>query len=176
MTAPRRTRTALTAVLVLFALAAQGTAPAQAAKLSAPNARQAFLVRGADAVKGLPFFPPNAIAALAGAYRPDAGEGRAADRSAEIAVWYTNEALVLGSPWKRADFPGRDAFVLGRPQGPVIVLKGTSYYLLFELPAGAAPDDPRHRAFIQAFDRKFQVLAGNAATQSDLSFPAYVDY
>jgi hypothetical protein len=162
--------------LVLFALAARGTAPAQAAKLPAPSGRQAFLVRGADAVKGLPFFPPNAIAALTGAYSPDVREGNSADRSAEIAVWFTSEALVLGSSWKRADFPGHDAFVLARPQGPVLVLKGTSYYLFFELPSGAASDDSRHRAFIQAFDRKFQVFFGNAATESELSFPAYVDY
>jgi hypothetical protein len=176
MTTPRRTRAAFPCALVLLALAARWTAPAQAARLPAPNARQAFLVRGADPIKGLPFFPPNAISALTGASRPEAREGGAADRSAEIIVWYTNETLVLGSSWKRADFPGHDVLAFDRTQGPVLVLKGASYYLFFELPAGAASNDPRHRAFILAFDRKFQVLVGNAATQSDLSFPAYVDY
>jgi hypothetical protein len=142
--------------------AAQGTAPA----------RRAILLRGADAVKGLPFFPPNAIAALSGVYGP---EGTASG-APETRVWYSREALVLSSAWKRADLgasglPDESAYALARAGGSVLALRTAKYTLFFEL-----GDDPGGRDFARAFDRKFRSFFDNAASDAELSFPAYVDY
>ncbi len=163
----RQRRAAITAVLALAtlgALAAQG---------AAQTTQRLFLVRGADAVKGLPFFPPNAIHALVGAY--GVGGGGAAAKATETKVWYTREALVLGTMWKRADFPGYDAFVLTRPQGSVMVFKTSAFHLFFEASTGTTTSDPGLRAFVRAFIRKFTVFFENVATDAELSFPAFVD-
>jgi hypothetical protein len=162
-------------------LAAWASLPAQAGAASAgaspaSETRRAILVRGAYAVKGLPFFPPNALPALTGTYGPDAGSASSAFRAGEISVWYTRETLVLGGTWKRADIGGSEAYFVERHQGPVVVLKSAGYYLFFELPAGTSPDDKDRASFVRAFDRKFLVFFANAATDAELSFPAYVDY
>jgi hypothetical protein len=147
-----------------------------------PAVRRAMLVRGADSVKGLPFFPPNAIAALAGAYSlaGPASPGSAAlpPGKGGAAVWYSRESLVFGPAWKRADAslgasPGEAAYSLARDSGLVLALKVGKYALFFELPPG---DDARSRSFVQAFDRKFRVFFESAASDAELSFPAYVDY
>jgi hypothetical protein len=173
MIAMRRTRAFSVAVLVaLAALAARGSAQDKAATDS--SAQRAFLVRGAEPVKGLPFFAPNALPALSGAYSLRAD----APRGAELPVWYTRASLVLGSSWKRAEGFGPSALLLARPQGRVLVLRAERYYLFFELPAqgGTVRDEQGRQAFIRAFERKFGAFFDNAPTDAELSFPAYVDY
>jgi hypothetical protein len=166
---------AIVAASMLLALAAAGPGAAaqqaaapQGAGSQASSAQRALLVRGADPVKGLPFFPPNAIPALEGAYSLGGGA-----KGPELAVWYTRESLILGGAWKRAEVGGLPAFVLARSEGNVVVLRSAQYYLFFELPSGG---DSRWRAFIPAFDRKFLVFFENAASDAELSFPAYIDY
>ena len=159
--------------------AAQGTAP-----------RRAVLLRGADAVKGLPFFPPNAIAALTGAYVPArpasaggparaggvAQSGGAEPPAPETAVWFSREVIVLSTAWKRVDsgvagFPDESAYALARGSLTVLALKSAKYTLFFEL-----SDEGGGREFARAFDRKFRSFFDNAASDAELSFPAYVDY
>lgn len=162
----RRRRAAITAVLALATLGAL------AAPGAAQTAQRIFLVRGADAVRGLPFFPPNAIHALVGVYSIG---GATSAKATETKVWYTRESLVLGASWKRADFPGYDAFVLTRPQGSVLVVRTSAFHLFFEAPTGTSTSDPGLRSFAKAFDRKFTVFFENVPTDAELSFPAYVE-
>lgn len=164
-----RAATALLALLVLVQLLAIAQAPA----------RRALLVSGADPVKGLPFFPPNALASLVGAYdlALPAPPGSLTTPSALAEVWYTRESLVLGPAWKRSDGALPQALVLDRPQGPVYGLAGEGYRLFLEPPNGsAAGAESAWRAFVPAFERKFQAFFLNAATDAELSFPAFVDY
>ena len=171
----RRALLRLASLLALgLALQALGQSKAAAQALPAGTSR-ALLLRGADPVKGLPFFAPNALAALSGAYvlggSPPAG---ATTKEPEILVWYTSETLVLPASWKKAAFFGPTAFALARPQGSVLVLKGSLDYLFFDYPSTL--DEAAVRTFVSAFERKFRVFLQNAATASELSFPAYVDY
>jgi hypothetical protein len=172
-----RTILALAACALLEpAASAQGTT----AQVAAP-ARRAILLRGADAAKGLPFFPPNAIAALSGAYVADrpaspGASSAAASGAPETAVWYSRETLVFSSAWKRVDlgaagFPDEAAYSLPRGAFTVLALKAAKYTLFFEL-----SDDPGGREFARAFDRKFRSFFDNAAGDAELSFPAFVDY
>ena len=179
----RRGWIAALSVPVLAALAfAAGQAPKVAAQTG--TARLAMLVRGADSVRGLPFFPPNALAALVGAYRPQSAVSVAAPQPGEpgaagvdeTTVWYTRETLVLGPAWKRTGLVGSEAYLMARPRGAVILLKQARYYLFFELPVGAEPGDKDRLSFVRAFDRKFLAFFNNAATDAELSFPAYVDF
>jgi hypothetical protein len=142
------------------------SAPGQA---SAEPSR-AILLRGADPVKGLPFFAPNAIAALTGAY----SLGKA--QAPVVALWFSRESLVYDSSWKRLDPReggpyAEAAYSLPRGPGSVLALKSEGYTLFFELPG-----DPREAAFTRAFSRKFPVFFRYAASDAELSFPAYVDY
>jgi hypothetical protein len=172
-------RVARTAIaLVAFALVAAAASSAQA---SPP--RRAILLRGADAVKGLPFFPPNALAALSGAYSLDgpaspgsAPRAQAAGAAAEVPVWYSRAPIVPAPSWKRVDLgaglsAGEAAYSFPRGELTVLALKEGKYSLFFEL-----PDDPRAGAFARAFARKFQAFFDNAADDAELSFPAFVDY
>ena len=167
-----------------FALLVLAThlSPEAASAGTAPPRRE-ILVRGADPVKGLPFFHPNALPALVGLYLPesaaagsspigDSARAGSAGPGEGITVWYTSEVLVLEGAWKRTDMGGSEAYLLAGPRGPVIVLRLPSYYLFFELPS----DDSDGRAFVRAFDRKFSAFFANAATPAELSFPAFVDY
>ncbi len=158
--------------IALFALAASVAARAGAQARAPESPGRAILVRGADPIRGLPFFPPNALSALVGVYAPEG----TADTPDETKVWFTHETLVLGAAWERTNLGGPEAYLLARPQGAVLALKSAQYYLFFELPAGAAPDDQSRLSFIRAFDRKFQAFFTNATTDAELSFPAYVDY
>jgi hypothetical protein len=181
---PSVTRTA--AALLAFALLG---AAASGAEGAAP--RRALLLRGADAVIGLPFFLPNAIAALSGAYALDSPASSGASSPAskagsEVAVWYTREPLVFAPEWKRVEqgaagtTGGVVAHSLARADGAVLAVKTGKYALFFELPAGGpapgASGDSRFAAFAKAFEEKFQAFFVDAASDAELSFPAYVDY
>jgi hypothetical protein len=158
------------ALTLVVALGAAVDAEAQNAASRAEASRRAMLVRGADSARGLPFFGPNAIAALSGAYRLVAGGG-------EAVVWYTRDSVVLGPEWKRTSLGGvegsqPEARVLARARGIAVALEGEKYSLFFEL----ASDAPSWRAFAFAFDRKFRGFFDAATSDAELSFPAYVDY
>jgi hypothetical protein len=167
--------------IALAALVIAGGALFGAGGAAAP--RRAVLLRGADAVKGLPFFPPNAIAALSGAYVPNrpapAGGSSAAGAAPglpETAVWYSREFLVLSPAWKRVDslsvgFPDEAAYALARGSLTILAIRAPKYTLFFEL-----SDEGGGREFARAFDRKFRSFFDNAAGDAELSFPAYVDY
>jgi hypothetical protein len=137
---------------------------------------RAVLIRGADSVKGMPFFPPNAITALYGIYSLGGSvsslDGAPAPGEPQAAVWFTREAVVLGGAWSRIDVGSVAAYSRAEASGTVLSLKGAQYYLFFELPVYG----PAEEAFILAFERKFLVFFDNAATDAELSFPAYVDY
>jgi hypothetical protein len=162
---------ALSAALALCLAVPIAAAPAA-------SARRALLVSGADAVKGLPFFQPNAIAALTGAYALASVPSGASTLGAErVGLWYTREAIVLDASWKRVDLDGRTAYSLSRGAGSVLCYKEGRFSLFFELGPAAAPGvEAERRAFIKAFLKKFLAFFDNAASDAELSFPAYVDY
>ena len=163
-------------------------AAAQAAGSQGTAARRALLSRGADSVKGLPFFPPNALSALVGSYAlaglssklatgPAAAPFSAAVWGlAEARVWYTRESLVLGSAWRRTDLGGRLAYSLAQAQRQVLLLREEGYYLFFEFSRDLESEDPRRGAFALAFERKFQAFFQNASGDAELSFPAFVEF
>ena len=177
----RRAAAAIASAFALLVLATPLSPEAASAGAAPP--RREILVRGADPVKGLPFFHPNALSALVGLYLPESAAAgaspigdstRAGSAGPEegITVWYTSEALVLEGSWKRTDMGGSEAYLLAGPRDPVIVLRLPSHYLFFELPATTRTGG----AFVRAFDRKFSAFFANAATPAELSFPAFVDY
>jgi hypothetical protein len=150
-----------------------------AAPLFAAPGGRAILVLGADSIKGLPFFSPNAIRALSGAYELGlAGKtpqalSPSSSSTPRIAVWYTREALVLGPEWKRLELGGSRAYSLARGGGAVVALRADRYTLFFE--PGPVPEG-KARAFMLAFERKFLAFFENAPSDAELSFPAFVDF
>jgi len=183
----------------LFGLVlAAGLALLAASSSSAAAApRRALLARGADPVKGLPFFSPNAIAALRGSYDlAEAGAARGAASGAvpaspagalgsrgetrAIQVWYSREGVVFSEAWKRlgqgeAGAYAEAAFSLERGAARVLALRAEGYALFFEL-----TQDPKDAgaelSFVRAFAAKFALYFRNAQTDAELSFPAFVDY
>lgn len=166
---PRAGVLALSLVAALSLLGPRGLA-AQAAADTAPGAAAARsparLLSGPAALRGLPFFAPNAIRVLRGEY--DLGPFR-------VVLWYTREALVFGDAWK-AQPSGRGgqakSWLLDRPEGTVLVIAESGYSLLAELPQ----DSASLRRFLWALDEKFRVFFLNAPTDAELSFPAFVDF
>jgi len=164
----------LAAALSLLApcgLAAQagGRATGSAAGATAAPAAirsPARLLSGPAALRGLPFFAPNAIRVLRGEY--DLGPFR-------ITLWYTRDALVFGDAWK-AQPSGRGgqarSWLLERPEGPVLAIAESGYSLFLELPL----DSPSLRRFAWALDEKFRIFFLNSPTDAELSFPAFVDF
>ena len=138
-------------------------APAGVAEAIRSPAR---LLSGPAALRGLPFFTPNAIRVLRGEY--DLGPLR-------VAVWYTREALVFGEAWK-VQPAGRGgsakSWLLERSAGPVLAIAEPGYSLFVELPL----DSASLRRFAWALDEKFRVFFLNAPTDAELSFPAFVDF
>jgi hypothetical protein len=167
------------AILAAALILAVASWPVSAAPVRAPTAaahRRAILVSGADRARGLPFFEPNAIAALSGRYALDAAAQAGAGAPATVAVWFSRESLVFGPAWKRVDAReagtyAEAAYSLPRDVGAVLALKFEGYALFFELSG-----DPRAAAFSRAFSAKFPVFFRNAPSDAELSFPAYVDY
>jgi hypothetical protein len=144
------------AAFVVMAGSGQAAAPVSPARL----------LRGPDAVRGLPFFGPNAIAALRGEY--DLGVGHAL-------VWSCRGAVVLGAAWKAAQAEAGSSsrpFLLAGAERTVFALVADRYVLFVELPA----DLPATRRFAFALDRDFHTFFENAPTDAELSFPAFVEY
>lgn len=147
----------------LAAQAAQTAAATGAAEAVSSPAR---LLSGPAALRGLPFFAPNAIRVLRGEY--DLGPFR-------VVIWYTREALVFGGSWK-AQPSGRGgeakSWLLEAASGPVLAIAEPGYSLFVELSRDSAP----LRRFAWALDEKFRVFFLNAPTDAEISFPAFVDF
>jgi hypothetical protein len=170
------------ALSLVVALSLCATGPLFAAPLRAATSR-AFLVIGADRVLGLPFFSPNAIPALSGAYELEQASQNAspglAPNAPTLKLWYTRETVVLDSAWKSFDLGEGRAYILSDGDKEVLALRADRYTLFFKPDkATGAPtlDDERTKSFIKAFSRKFLSFFENAASDAELSFPAFVDY
>lgn len=136
----------------------------------AAKPRTARLESGPEAVKGLPFFSPNAIAALRGRYSV----------GAESAQVYSCRAEVfLGPEWSPLTAPdssglgsGLRCFVRDREAAPVLAIRAARYTLFIGLPRYA----PELLIFSFALAEKFSPFFSNAATDAELSFPAFIDF
>jgi hypothetical protein len=141
----------------------------QASALPGPEGKEASasparLLRGPEAVHGLPFFGPNALPALRGEY----GLGRTV-----LKVWSCRERLVFGSSWKPVEAdsrPGLRAWRQDGERGPVLALVSAGYALFFELPE----EGQAFHRFALAMESRFQVFFENAGSDAELSFPAFV--
>jgi hypothetical protein len=157
------------------------------------------LVRGPDALRGLPFFSANAIPALrveyilvpAGSVPIDAAGAVSPGRvDPIIRVWCSREPLVLGPAWKPIALGARRALLLAgtdpEPSGAevsrsvpsnlavpaVLALPSARYTLVFELPE----DNQVFRSFAVALDGRFALFFENAPSDAELSFPAFVAF
>lgn len=145
--------------LLLPGLEAWAQASAQAGP---PLAR---LVRGPEALRGLPFFGPNVLPALKVDYDL---AGMA------VKVWSCRSPLVYGAEWsapEKAGTGGARLRFLARPAGSVLALAGDGYTLFLESPG----DGPSLRRFALALERQFKPFFLNARGDAELSFPAFVD-
>ena len=142
-----------------------GQVPVPAAPAGAP-ASPARLLSGPVALRGLPFFSPNAIRALRGEYRLG---------SSMVILWSCRDTLVFGPSWKAlpSEGSGRLAVrILARDQGSVLALAAPGYTLFFELPA----DSATFRRFALALESRFSIFFDSAPTDAELSFPAFVSF
>lgn len=170
---------------IAFAAFACALSLLQAAAQAAGNPavkKTAVLLRGTYPLRGLPFFGPNAIQSLYGEYHLgiEARDAAAALKAASdelgksnpnrINVWYTREQVVLSSEWKSTAAPG--VRILSRPEAEVLFVKGEGYSLFLECKAAGS----EIRAFALALNRKFSVFFGKASSDTELSFPALVEY
>lgn len=163
------------AALFLAALLASGTAADAEGQAPAPKAggpRQARLERGPEPVKGLPFFAPNAIAALSGLYSAGGGSVRVYSCRAELFFGPDWQALPRGELPATASAKALSALVRDRGGRPVIALRAQSYTLFIELPRYA----PDLVAFAFAFADRFAPFFSAAPSDAELSFPAFVPY
>jgi hypothetical protein len=148
------------------------------AEAQAGSGPRAVLAAGTFALRGLPFFSPNAIPCLKGEYALSPG-GATAPPAAEtgiipgerIPVWFTREPLIFGAEWKRSSLGGYAARSLSRPAGQALALVSERYVLVFEIPS----DDAAFRSIALAIANRFAVFFANAPTDAELSFPAFVD-
>ncbi len=152
--------------LVVLLAMATGGARAQTPPPASSKPASARLLKGPTAVRGLPFFGQNAIAALSGEYA--VGQRR-------VKVWSCRSPVFYSPAWKptQTDLGASTrAFLLARPEGPVLAFSAGSFTLFVELPA----DSPSLRRFSVALERRFAVFFVNAASDAELSFPAFVEY
>jgi hypothetical protein len=127
---------------------------------------KALLATGPAAIKGLPFFSPNAIPSLSGAYLVGAET---------LPVWYTREGLQFGGQWKeRPSFAlgGGRAWTLAANERFVVAWKQRRFSLIVSFPSERAFD----LRFSAALLTRFTFFFENAATDAELSFPAVVQY
>ncbi|HET7838115.1 MAG TPA: hypothetical protein VFL04_00045 [Rectinemataceae bacterium] len=164
------TRSALLALALALCLGPgrlwpQGLGPQTGARGTGPE--RAVLTKGTFALRGLPFFGPNAIPALGGEYSLGA---------AAIPVWFTRESLVFSERWKRTTIGAHPAFLLQpkegqEAKGAVFALSLGAYSLFAQVPG----DEAAGRLFVDALERRFAVFYANARNDSELSFPAFLD-
>ncbi|MDA8426524.1 MAG: hypothetical protein M0Z80_10360, partial [Treponema sp.] len=146
---------------------------------------RAMLVRGPLAFRGLPFFAPNALPGLSGVYALAApavpgpagaasGDGGPASRTLPARVWFTRQQLYFGAGWTRGASGRYTVYSsTGGASGTVVLAFSTARYeLLVELPR----DDAGLRRFASALADSFELFFSEAATDADISFPAFVDY
>jgi len=193
--AGRRARCAVLAGLLLLApvlLGAQASGAAPRSRAAAQPAFRAVLVRGAEAVKGLPGFGTNALPGLYGEYRIDLP----APRPGSVRVWMSAEWLYLApADWAAARIGGRDAYefrgaspfpAAGDPggEGRLVVFERPfaasgqgaeprAWSVLAWIPAGA--DRGEIDLFIDLFLDRLAYFLGVARAPSDASFPAVLE-
>jgi hypothetical protein len=161
------------AVLAILLLLGGLPAAAQSAQTAqAPQAgrmAQAILESGPTAVRGLPFFPPNVLAADRGEYL--AGQQR-------VEVYFTREPLVLPAGWRKApcgqeallrlDGEERPTFCYVEPVEP-----GDGGYALF---LSFASEDFPWCAWTQAFLQRLRSLLTFSQGPAEVPFPAVLEY
>ncbi len=147
--------------------AVQAAPQAASAAAAASGSGRAILTRGTFALRGLPFFAPNAIRALGGEYSLG---------SLSIAVWFTRDAVAFSERWRRTTIGAYTAYIQATREGQEA--KGSLFALAlgpYELFVQTPADDAAGRDFIVAFERRFAIFYANARDDSELSFPAFVD-
>lgn len=180
-------RRALLAGLLLLAsglLCAQSSigAPKPRAGGAGQPAFRAVLVRGAEAVKGLPGFGTNALPGLAGEYRIDLPS----PRTGSFRVWMSAEWLYFApADWVRTRVGGKDAYESrGAEAGRLVVfdrpftLAGQgadprSWSVLVIIPTGA--DAGETDLFVDLLLGRLAYFLGVARAPSDASFPAVLE-
>ena len=193
--AGRRARRVVLAGLLLLApvlLGAQASGAAPRPRAAGQPAFRAVLVRGAEAVKGLPGFGTNALPGLYGEYRIDLP----APRPGSLRVWMSAEWLYLApADWAAARVGGRDAYEFrgaapftgaGDPggEGRLVLFdrpfaaagQGAdprAWYVLTWIPSGA--DRTEIDLFIDLFLDRLAYFLGVARSPSDASFPAVLE-
>jgi len=159
----RRVILALSIQLCLAAV----PAGAQAARAQQPGSTaQAILERGPLAARGIPFFPPNVLAAYRGEYL--AGTSR-------IEVYFTREALVLPAGWRKA-LCGQEALL--RLDGEESfsfchVEPGEAGYAVF---LSFESESFPWCAWTEAFLRRLRYLQAFSQGPADVPFPAILEY
>ncbi len=145
--------------------------PALPASAQAAPTR-AVLVRGTLQVRGVPHLPANAVPALYGEYRLDAGPVR---------VWVVREELFLTPEWEEIPFRsprGTRIRAYSRPvrtgeaSGTAFALRDSAYWILAEAPAAL----PNPAAFLEALAARLSYFVSQAKSPGDLSLPAVLEY
>jgi hypothetical protein len=104
--------------LCLFAALAVAPCAAQSSGKASRTSRRAVLVRGSEAVKGLPNFGRNALPGLYGEYRLEPTAKGAEALPERILVWMTQEALYLSpADWRFSRVEGRAAWIAAERTG-----------------------------------------------------------
>ena len=159
-------RGVIAALTILLCLAA---VPAGAQAAQAPRPRptaQAILERGPLASRGIPFFPPNVLAAYRGEYL--AGTSR-------IEVYFTREALVLPAGWRKALCRQEALLRLEGEENLTFcyVEPGETGYTVF---LSFESDSFPWCAWTEAFLRRLRYLLAFSQGPEDVAFPAILEY
>jgi len=162
---------------------ARGAAPAR-------SEARALLVRGSASVKGLPNFGRNALPALYGEYRLIGRDDAEGPR-----VWMTSEALYLSTEdWAPERLAGRASYAARKPASPEspgarlflfdrpFASEGQGaaprvWTVLMELPAyGDSEAAAVYERFVPVFLDRLSYFLANARSQTDVSFPAVLEW
>jgi hypothetical protein len=143
----------------------------QSASAQAALAR-AVLFRGTLQVRGVPHLPANALPALYGEYRLDAGPVR---------VWVVRDELFLTPEWGEIPFRSPQGTRIrafsrtagtGEAQGTVFALRDSAYWILAEAPAALSSPT----SFLEALAARLAYFASQAKSPGDLSLPAVLEF
>jgi hypothetical protein len=145
-------------VLGLLALAAAVAGTEQATG-------RAILLRGPQAVKEIPFLPPNLLSALRAAYSL---------RGEEVSVLFSAEELVLPREWRSlrcgalrlAEVPVDSGFTVCLAESA-----GGPLYLFFSFPRPGGD----WCLFVTAFRERFLYLRGFRGGEEEVPFPALLE-
>jgi hypothetical protein len=162
----------LAILLLLAGLPAGAQTPQSAQGAQAPRAAptaQAILERGPIPVRGIPFLPPNLLAAARGEYL--AGQ----DRQDKIEAYFTREPLVLPAGWRRVPC-GQEALLRlegeERPTFCCLEPGDGGYALFLSFEGEAFP----WCSWTQAFLQSLRSLLSFSQGTGEVPFPAVLDY